>query len=324
MQHITDIDNQSHLLYDLFEKISERNTFLFLGSGSSITQEKGFLSSTLIEYYQDRKRIDLNINDLKTFVDVIEAREDLSRDEFDEYIDECLRSIKVSEGHLKLASIQWRQILTTNMDLIIEQAFQKIENTSRECLKLKVIRGKKELTYQCSNDELKFIKLNGCISSKKEFPLIFSSSDFSQNQTLYNSVLKELKNPSDNTRFLAIGYSFSDPWANYLFQIIESTGYRDNRFLYLVDPNITESILPLYSKKKICVIKSTFDDFINKYKKWEDTNNKSFLQSKRIIFSTAHDSNIVLDSRTMLRLSDNLLQLNSPEFDSKNFYFIDV
>jgi len=326
MQHITEFERDSHLLYELFEKIYQRNTFLFLGAGTSITQDKGFLSSSLMEFYQDRKNINLNIDDLTTFVDLIEAREDLSRDEFDEYVDECLRSLNVTDSHLMLASIPWRQILTTNMDIIVEQAFQKIENTPNACLKIKIIRGRRELTYQCSNDEIKFIKLNGCISSKKEFPLIFSTSDFEINQTYYNSVLKELKNPSDNIRFLAIGYSFSDPWAKHLFDVIESSGFRDNRFLYLVDPNISDGLLPLYTKKKICVIRSTFEKFIQLYKDWEEANNKNYLKSKRITFYTAQDSDIVFDSRIMLRLSDNLIQLNSntqtKKFVTKKDFYI--
>ena len=326
MQHIIDIENQSESLYELFEKISERNTVLFLGAGSSVTKDKGFLGSSLIEFYQDKKHIDLKIDDLITFVDLIEANEEYSRDEFDEYVDQCLRSLKVSDEHKKLATIPWRQILTTNMDLLIEQAYQKIENTSEECLKLKVIRGKKELLYQNSNDEVKYIKLNGCISAKKDFPLIFSSADFDKNQPYYNSVLNELKNPSDNIRFLAIGYSFSDPWAKHLFEIIESTGFRDNRFLYLIDPYISESLLPIFSKKKICVIKASYEDFINKYKAWEETNNKNFLKSKRITFSTAQESNISLNPRIMLRLSDCLIQLNSStqpkKFVSKKDFYI--
>jgi hypothetical protein len=326
MEHIIDFEKQSQALSELFQKISERNTFLFLGAGSSVTQDKGFLASTLIDFYQDKKQIDLNVSDLTTFVDLIEAREDLSRDEFDEYVDVCLRRLNPTDSHMKLASIPWRQILTTNMDILIEQAYQKIENTPNECLKLRISRGKKELTYQCSNDEIKLIKLNGCISAKKDFPLVFSSSDFEANQIYYNLVLRELKNPSDNIRFLAIGYSFSDPWASKLFNVIDSTGFRDNRFLYLVDPNISDSILPLYKKKNICVIKTTFDDFIQKYKDWEDSNNKNYLKSKRINFYTSQNSEISLDPRILLRLSDNLIQLNSntqhKKFVSKKDFYI--
>ena len=186
MQHITDLEKQTDQLYELFEKISERNVFLFLGAGSSVTKDKSFLSSTLIEFFQDKKHIDLGVDNIITFVDFIEASEEYSRDEFDEYIDECLRSLEVTEDHKNLATIPWRQIITTNMDLLIEQAYQKIENTSKQCLKLKPLRGKQELLYQNSNDEVKYIKLNGCISSKKDFPLIFSSSDFENNKPYYN------------------------------------------------------------------------------------------------------------------------------------------
>ena len=61
MQHITDLEKQTDQLYELFEKISERNVFLFLGAGSSVTKDKSFLSSTLIEFFQDKKHIDFTI-----------------------------------------------------------------------------------------------------------------------------------------------------------------------------------------------------------------------------------------------------------------------
>jgi len=99
MKHITDIHGQSELLYELFEKISNRNTFLLLGAGASISKEKGFLASSLIDFFQDKKHKELGIKDLITFVDLIEASEEFSRDEFDEYVDECLRSLEVTESH---------------------------------------------------------------------------------------------------------------------------------------------------------------------------------------------------------------------------------
>ncbi len=326
MEHITNLTEQQDLLYELFEKISERNTFLLLGAGASVSQEKGFLAKTLIEFFQDKKHVDLGVADLKTFVDIVEAREDLSRDEFDQYVDVCLRKLKITDAHKNLASIPWRQIITTNVDLLVEQAYQEVDDSPDQCLRLKVVRGKKEQTYQCANDEVKLIKLNGCISSKKEFPLIFSSADFKSINSFYKSVLNELKNPSDVTRFISIGYSFSDPWSNYLFDIIDSIGFRENRFLYSVDPFVSDSILPLYSKKKICAIKCTFEEFIQHYRNWEETNNKKFIESKGIQFTTSNESSIFLNSRVLLRLNGTLTQLNSrtqsSKFTSKKEFYI--
>jgi len=70
-------------------------------------------------------------------------------------------------------------------------------------------------------------------------------------------------------------------------------------------------LLPIYSRKKICVIKATFEEFINAYKEWETLNNKNFVKSKGVFFTTAQESNVVLDYKILFRLSGNITQLNS-------------
>ncbi len=324
MEHILNINTQQEDLFELFNSIAKRNTILFIGAGASIDKGKGFLAKTLIEFFQDHKHVNLQTEDLKTFVDIIEANEKYSRDEFDEYVDNCLRNISLNDGHRIVATLPWRQIISTNMDLLVEKAFDELENTSSEYLKLKTIRSKSELLYQCSHDELKHIKLNGCISSKKEYPLVFSTSDFSNSNSYYKSVLNELRNPSDKIRFLWAGYSFTDPWAKYLFDLMEEFNYRENRYLYCIDPYIPESILPLYADRKIRVIKASYIEFFNKYKDWEETNNISYLQSIKTKFTTANHSDISLKTRILLRLSNKIEQLSpstkARHISKKEFY----
>jgi hypothetical protein len=319
MQHILNFDKTDNILLEqLFRNISDRNTFLFLGAGASIGKDKGFLSKHLIEFFQDKKGIDLGIENIIEFVDVLSNTPGLSRDEFDEYVDMCLRKLKVTPAHKILASIPWKQIITTNYDLIIEQAFESLLNTPDENLKLKPVRGQKELIYQCSNDELKFIKLNGCISLKKEFPMIFSTEDFRTANKYYKNVLNELKNPSDKISFLSIGYSFSDPFAKHLFEIIDKMNFRDKRTFYTVDPYINEAMLPLFNSKKICVIKCSFEDFMNKYKEWEEKNYDALNKSARkVSYTTPTQATITLNNKILYRLQNHIVQLN-PSLKTKN------
>jgi hypothetical protein len=51
MEHILDIDKQAEELNEIFLKIKESNTILFLGAGASVG-EKRYLSKEVIEYYE--------------------------------------------------------------------------------------------------------------------------------------------------------------------------------------------------------------------------------------------------------------------------------
>ncbi len=272
MEHILDIEKQKSELFEIFTNIRDSNTILFLGAGASVGEKK-YLSKELIELYELHLKKNLKENNITNFIDILSADTNFSRQHFDDFVVTILKKYKVTDAHKTLASIAWREIITTNYDLLVEMAFDEVSSASDHVYDLKTIRSLKELNYKESNTEVKYIKLNGCMKDKGQYPFAFSTDDFTKLKPFYKNVLNELKNLSPNISFLSIGYSYSDSFGKELLDKFDSYNYREKKWMINVEPYPNENALAYYKSKRICIVKSSFEDFFKHYKEWELTHN---------------------------------------------------
>lgn len=222
MEHILSLEKDyEEQLNDLFENINEGNTILILGAGASVGEKK-YLSQQVIEYYEAKKNTFYNISNITEFVDVLEKTKGFDRKEFDRYVYELLNNLEVTEAHRTIASIPWRQIITTNYDLLIEKAFDKIRGTSEHVKDIVPVRSIQEYNNLTEINEIKYIKLHGCMSDKSKYPFVFSTKDYSKVKKFYRSVLNSLKSPSDKIKIVSIGYSFEDTFAYSFLKTLDS------------------------------------------------------------------------------------------------------
>lgn len=321
MNHILDIKKQENELYSLFETIFQGNSILFLGAGASVG-EKRYLSKELIEYYEEYLGYSLSENSITRFIDVLSADSDFNRNHFDTEVENMLQKYEITEAHKIMASIPWREIITTNFDLLVEQAYDEIKNTSKHIYNLKTVRSKKEYYYRQSADELKYVKLNGCISDKGKYPLAFSTEDFKSLSGYYKYVLNDLRNLSDKISLISAGYSFSDDFGVELLQKFDSFNFRDKKWILNIDPYPNEKALKYYSSQKICIIKCSFSEFFSKYAWWEE--NIYNQRRKKISITNSTNSQISIPFHLSQKLSTCLKQLNnnvSEKFvKDENFY----
>ena len=325
MKHILELDDAGlvRLQNEVFTPIGDRETILFLGAGASITNKK-YLSNEIIELYSAKLGIDLETQDIIEFVDTLSADPTFSRDDFDDFVDAILRKLDVNNTHKIIASLPWKEIITTNYDLLIEKAFDVVKGTSNENLSVKTIRKSGDYRYNSANDEVKYVKLNGCISDKKQYPLVFSTRDFESSKQFYRTVLTSLDNLSPRINFLSIGYSFSDIFAKSLLKRFDSYNFA-KRWMYSIEPYPKEAMLPYFESNKICIIKTTAEQFFEEYEKWEATNKSNLVARKHISFSKINNKRLPIPDKIALRVSNNLAQLTnssaSPSISPKDFYF---
>lgn len=318
MNHILSLEGDDFVrLEELFEKISIGNTVLILGAGSSVTPDKKYLSQQVIEYYEAKKNISFGTSDIIEFVDIIEKSNKFNRKEFDQYVYDLLYNIKISETHKTIAAIPWRQIITTNYDLLIEKAFDEIKGTADQLKEIIPIRSIQEFNNLTDVDEIKYIKLHGCMSDKGKYPFVFSSADYLRIKKFYRAVLQHLKSPSDNIQMLSVGYSFSDSFAYSFLKDLDKDSYRGRRWLYNVDPFVNDNMLDYFKENKIAVIKLTSEDFFKQYKIWEE----SKYDRKRHIFrgttiKNKKNETVLLSNKLQYNLDFSLKQLND---SCKNF-----
>lgn len=138
MEHILNLESQSNELNSIFLKIKEANTILFLGAGASVG-EKRYLSKEIIEYYESKISKHLNELNITKWLDILSADENFSRTHFDNFVQEILQKLIVTEAHKIMAKIPWREIITTNYDLLVERAFDEIVNSGKNIYNIKPI-----------------------------------------------------------------------------------------------------------------------------------------------------------------------------------------
>lgn len=310
MDHILNLDSQSEQLNQLFLKIAKGNSILFLGAGASVGEKK-YLSKEIIEYYESYLGTTLNEPNITKFVDILSANPSFDRNHFDAEVLKMLQKYTVTEGHKIMASIEWREIITTNYDLLVEKAFDEIQNTPKQGLELKVIREHKEYNYRASNSELKYVKLNGCMYDKRQYPFAFSTDDFKKANRFYKVVLNDLKDLSEQISFVSMGYSFGDSFGQDLLNKFDSYNFRERRWIFNVDPYPNENALPYYTQNKICIIKCSFQDFFLKYQEWLDSQLESVVKRKRISFTNTKSSRIQIPHNLALNLENSIRQLNA-------------
>lgn len=265
----------------------------------------------MIELYELHLKRNLNENNITNFIDILSADASFSRQHFDDFVVTLLKKLKVTDAHKTLASIPWREIITTNYDLLVEMAFDEVSNASDHVYDLKTIRSLKELNYRESNTEVKYIKLNGCMKDKGQYPFAFSTDDFTKLKPFYKNVLNELKNLSPNISFLSIGYSYSDSFGKELLDKFDSYNYREKKWMINVDPYPNENALAYYKSKRICIVKCSFEDFFRHYKEWELSHNQSIVKKKGLSIFDSKNHYISFPPKLLLNLDGIVKQLNS-------------
>ncbi len=310
MEHILDLEKQKEALNAIFLKIKESNTILFLGAGASVG-EKRYLSKEIIEYYESKIGKQFKESNITKWLDILSADDSFSRTNFDNFVQELLLKLTVTDAHRIVAEIPWREIITTNYDLLIERAFDKINSSTQRIYDLKPIRNQKQYNYRESNTEVRYIKLNGCISDKSLYPLAFSTDDFRKLSSFYKLILNDLKNISHEIQFLSMGYSFTDDFGKELLDKFDSFNFRDKRWIFNVDPYPNDNAYSYYTKNKICIIKCSFQEFFNKYKDWETKNADIVVKKKGLFLSSSRDSQISAPPQLLLNLDGIVKQLNT-------------
>jgi hypothetical protein len=244
-------ERDTMLREQVFPSIASGNTILFLGAGASVTEEQKFLSSNLMEYHKAKEGFEISTDDITEYIDVLSKNPRFDRRRFDDQVAGYLRLLQPAKFHSTIARLPWKEIITTNYDLLVERAHDSLRGTSDENYKLIVARDQQAYRYRLAADEVVYVKLNGCISDPSAYPLVFSSADFERARRFYQVVLQALENLSPKIQFLSIGYSFSDPFAQALLKRFDRFNYRNRREMLLVDPLVQAARLPALAEVHI-------------------------------------------------------------------------
>src|SRR5690606_8920170 len=154
------------------------------------------------------------------------------RNDFDYQISTWLRdNLKSTDYQSYCMSLPWLSVITTNIDLLLEEIIHKDSLTED----YHVVRSLKEFNASLNNgDKCKIVKLHGCISDISKYKLLFSSNDFNRNDKFYNRIFSIVEEQSPDVAILFIGYSFNDRFGNLFLNTFQQR-FKGREF-YMVDP----------------------------------------------------------------------------------------
>lgn len=320
----TDNDYKALLETNLFPKIAAGKAILFLGAGASVTTTYKFLSRQIIEMYSTAESINLETDDIVEFVDILERNVSFDRAKFDKFVLELLDKLTPTEAHKIITQIPWREIITTNFDTLIEQAIDQIKKDGQQNFNIEVIRDANRANYTPANDEFRYVKLNGCASSRDAYPFVFSTKDFDRVSPFYNKVLTKLKHLSPDILFISIGHSYLDPFGKYLLEKFDQKARVGRRQIYNVDPFVPEARLAYYKEKNVLVIPRTTEEFFHEYNHWIQEQDENIVQKKRIKYFNPQEGNVTIPAYLARKLGDSLKPLTKSHYiehiEPKEFY----
>ena len=222
---------ESHL-YEIAKRLELGHASIMIGAGFSKNASSEFpLWEDLgIEFYK-------NLNDGKLpkdsehFLNPMklagQIEEGLGKNKLIEVLKSKIPDKKYapSELHVKLLSLPWNDVFTTNYDTLLERASEQVVNYRYD-----IVKSKKELPY---SQRPRIIKLHGCLKNVKD--IVITDDDYlkyPEKQTAFvNTVLQSL---TENTLCL-LGFSGEDPnFLSWLNWIINNLGIQNSPKIYLV------------------------------------------------------------------------------------------
>ena len=153
------------------------------------------------EYRQGAKAPTLTADSALRFGE--EYRTVFGRSKLHELLEQLVRDEEFSPGetHLRLLSLPWRDVFTTNWDTLLERASSNIAAPAYS-----VVQNMEQLPLM---SQPRIVKLHGSLPA--QFPLIFTEEDYRTYPIQFAPYVNTVQQAMMESLFLLIGFSGDDP-----------------------------------------------------------------------------------------------------------------
>jgi hypothetical protein len=136
-------------------------------------------------------------------------------------IEEFTKAAILTENHKLIARMPIKTVWTTNLDTLLEQAFQEAQK------RVDVKKSKEDFAYTLSRRDVTIYKMHGDASQPNEAVLTKDDYEtYAAKRAIFSTKLKG--DLVDNT-FLFLGFSFTDPNVDYILSRIHSLMGQENQ-----------------------------------------------------------------------------------------------
>jgi hypothetical protein len=238
----------------LVEAVSQRRVLLFAGAGISVAA--GMPTAKELMSIVQKKA---SLSDITDFADAMAAAEaKIGRHELVSMVIATLRKggLRPSIVHSLIADIAFDVIVTTNFDILLEEAFR---TAGRTCFP--VVRPE-ELAYADTSDIL-LVKIHG--SMDRPDSLLLTSPDYRTFEARQGLLVQTLTHYFVTRSILFVGYSLKDESLLRLIQDVGSKLGAHRRPAYLVSPYADEAMVERMKEIwPITLIKESAESFFEK------------------------------------------------------------
>jgi len=191
-----------------------------------------------------------------------------------EFVKNLLDDFTPNTFHKLIPTLPWKAIATTNYDLIVERAYNEVDDRIQQAVVFKKDGERVEAKLTLPN-HIPYIKLHGCITEihNLDVPLILTPEQYISHKESRKRLFSRLLDLAHEHSFVFAGYTLADPNIRAIIQEVESLKTAKPRS-YLVTPSMTEIEQRMWSSKKITPILLNFEQFLTQV----DKENNSILR----------------------------------------------
>ncbi|MFX1255984.1 MAG: SIR2 family protein [Promethearchaeota archaeon] len=303
-----------HVLEEILEIINQGKMILFLGSGSTRMCKKqdgtpgltgSELSLEILKELNRGKNPQLKVSLAKAAEFYVTSKPS-ARIGLDELIQGRLAGLQPTLGHFFITLFPWKAIITTNYNMVIEEAY-KIANQEGFALRnLRSLRYEGDLDTIEENSDISLYKPHGCISLESDVKdrLIITPKDYFDSIGLRPKMYKKMHSMVKENSTLFIGYSMDDyTFRNIYYDAYDQVGSLSMRS-FNVNPVHDQLLFKWMSQSldkdfNTTAINGSFDAFMVQLLLYQGKGLPSTLKSK--ILNTP-DNNLCLDDNSLKQL----------------------
>lgn len=253
---------------NLLESIKSKNAVLFLGAGAA----KGAIHPKGESVPDGMKLRDLisdkflsgHLKD-RSLAEVAEyAVNETDLPAVQRFIRDTFVPYSAAPFHKIIPLFPWRAILTTNIDLIIEDAYEKSPKRAQDLVPIYKNSQKFDQEVRAKPNPVEYLKLHGSCDQflDLEIPFILATEQYAKFSRARTRLFSRLTDLASEYNVVFCGYSALDPHVQaVLYSMFDLGAVRPAYFM--VKPNFDEFEERFWSGKRVTPIAATFETFLN-------------------------------------------------------------
>jgi hypothetical protein len=252
---------------NLIDALRSNNVVLFLGAGASMGAKHPAgnaipSGSQLRDMISDRF-LDGHLKD-RSLAEVAEyAVSETDLLTVQTYIRDIFVPFRPADYHKIIPLFPWRAILTTNLDLILEKAYDAVGARVQNIVPILKNSQKFDQSLRATANPLEFIKLHGSCDHFQdlEIPFILATEQYAKFSDHRTRLFDRLKDIAAEYNLVFCGYSILDPHIQTILHSMFSLGAIRPAY-FIVKPHFDEVETRYWNGKRVTPIPVGFGNFL--------------------------------------------------------------